>query len=126
MVARWTFFDPYSSDTVTLSINPNAGGSPSLSKNITTAPTIVPGGRVIRYEGEKDPEMITFGGTIRDNAMIVLYAHWFNKRHQIQLTDDLGRTQMIMIQKFVPRRVRMGGNAWKHTFEVTAIVVDGP
>lgn len=125
MVVRWSFLDPTDSTTAVFEINPNAGGTPARSVTLTTQNTLAPGGKNIVYEGAEDPLQLQFSGTILTSTMLALMNTWFTKKHQVQLTDDLGRTYMILITKFDPKRVR-SPNFWKHTYDCTAIVVDWP
>lgn len=125
MTVRWRFDDPTDSSFATFEINPDAGGTPARSITLTTQNTLAPGGKNIVFEGAEDPLNINFSGTILTQTMLALLNTWFSKKHQVQLTDDLGRVYMVMITKFTPKRVR-SSNFWKHTYDCTAIVVNYP
>jgi hypothetical protein len=126
MVVQWNFLDPVDNSTTTFDVNPKEGGSLSLQKNITAQSTVAAGGGIILFEGNEPVQEITFSGTIRTQTQFDDLVAMFDKRHQIQLTDDLGRTFMILITKFDPKRVRAVATPWKHTYTVTATIVDWP
>lgn len=124
MTVRWTFTDPVDSTVTQFDINPKSGGSLALTKNITSHPTVAVGGGIILFEGNQPVQEISFSGIIRTQQAFLDLVATFDKRHQIQLSDDLGRTFMIMITKFDPKRVRAVTAPWKHTYDVTATIVD--
>lgn len=123
---RWIFEDPVDSTTAIFNLNPLSGGTPKEERKLVSHNTVAAGGRTVLMEGSKAPRTITFSGNISDEEQYNIYVTWFNKRHQIQLTDDLGREYMIMITRFSPRRVRRGNRFWRHSFDVEATVVDWP
>lgn len=123
MVVKWTFFDPTNSDTAEFEINPNAGGSPSQAKNITVESTVAPGGNILFFEGSSQPQDFTFSGTLLTDTQLFMFQLWFQKKHPIELTDDLGRTYTIYIKDFSVQRVRAARHPYKHTYTVTAIQV---
>lgn len=126
MVVKWTFLDPTDSSTAQFDINPNEGGSIQYSKNITAHSTLAPGGKTLLFEGAQQAPEITFSGTILTQNMYDMMVLWFNKRHQIQLTDDLGRVMIIYITKFEPKRERARSYPYKHSYSCGATIVDWP
>lgn len=126
MVQRWVFTDPTDSSTATFEINPNEGGTVPNKKNITSQSTVANNGKSIVWEGSKAVPELTFSGTILTQTMYNLMVTWFNKSHQIQLTDDLSRVFMIYIRDFDAKRIRSATYPWKHTYTCTAIVLDWP
>ncbi len=125
-VVKWRFDDPTDSTFAIFEINPDAGGSLPLQKTITSQSTLAPGGKTLLFEGSTVAPVLNFTGTILTQSMYNLYVLWFNKRHQVQLTDDLGRVMMIYVTQFTPVRVHHAGNFWFHTFTVNATIVDWP
>lgn len=125
-VVKWRFDDLTNSTFVVFDINPNAGGSPQLQKTITTQSTVAPGGKTLIFQGADAVPQITFSGTILTQTQYDLYVTWFNKSHQLKLTDDLGRVTMIMITQFQPQRVYQASRPYYHTFTVTAMIVNWP
>lgn len=125
-VVRWIFTDLTDSTTATFEVNPNDGGTPSYEKNITQVSALAPGGKTLLFEGAKLTQNLEFSGIALTSTQLALIVTWFNKTHQIQLTDDLGRDMMIYITKFDAKRVRRASNPNYHTYTVTAVIVDWP
>lgn len=125
-LVRWRFDDTTDSTFAVFEVNPNADGSPVRSRTLTAHNTLAVGGKDLIFEGSQDPLQITFSGLILSTTMLDMLTLWFGKRHQIQLTDDLGRVQFVMITKFTPKRVRASKNFWKHSYDCSATVVDWP
>lgn len=125
MSVKWTFVDSVTSETYTHEINPLSGAAPHYQKNITYASCTAPGGKTLIMEGVDKPIELNWSGTIITQEQYDAYVLWFQKRRQIQVTDDLGRTFMVYITGFSPTRVK-SSNFWKHTYELTATVLDWP
>lgn len=121
---RWTFYDPKTLVTYVFAVNPNAGGSPVRKKNVQTQATTAPRGITLYFEGADEPLSFEWSGTINDQAHLQAYKDWFDKRHQILLTDDLGRQFYIYITSFDPKRVRSYQHRWKHTYTAKATALD--
>lgn len=123
---RWVFTDPVTSETYEMEINPNEGGTPKLSKNIsyqiTTAPE--PNSRVLMFEGRPQPRQGSFAGTILTEQHYNAMVQWYEKRNQIYVTDDLGRTFTIYITGFDAKRVRAIQHPWKHTYTCEYTIID--
>lgn len=123
-VVRWIFDDLTDSSSYTFPINPSEGGSPQYKKSINTQNTAAPDGKTLVFEGRDAPQTLSFSGTILDEAQYNAMVLWFNKRHQIKVTDDLGREFMVYITDFEPKRVRAVQHPWKHSYTVNYIVLD--
>lgn len=126
MVVRWIFLDLTDSTTATFEINPNDGGSPTYEKNVTSTSTLAPGGKTLLSEGSEKQKEISFSGIVLNSTMYDFMVTWFTKKHQIRLTDDLGRVMMIYITKFEPKRIRRASHPYYHTYTVTAQILDWP
>lgn len=125
-VVKWVFYDPVTLDEYTFDINPNDGGTPERRKTITYENTAAPGGKTLVFEGRDEPETISFSGTILEEEQYNALVSWFDKRHQIRVTDDLNRQQWIYITQFSARRRRSYQHPWKHDYDVQATVLDWP
>jgi len=125
-MAKWRFDDLTDSTSYVFEINPNEGGSPQYKKTIQTSNTAAPDGKTLIFEGRDEPQQLTFSGTILSQAQYDAMVTWFNKRHQIQITDDLSRQFMVYITGFEPKRVRAVHFPYKHTYTVTYTVLDWP
>jgi hypothetical protein len=126
MVVRWVFEDPNTLDTYEFAINPSEGGSPSYDKTISYQATSAPDGKLVSFEGRDQPQTIEFSGVLFTEAEYNAFVEWWDKRYQVQVTDDLGRSFYIQINSFTPTRKRAIQHPWKHDYTVTATVVDWP
>lgn len=124
MVVRWRFDDPSSLESYTFAINPKDGGSPSYKKSFQYQNTSAPAGKVLVFQGRDDTQKLTWDGTILDEASFNALVTWWNKRNQITVTDDLGRVFTIIIESFEPKRVRAATAPWKHSYTLTATIVN--
>lgn len=125
-VVRWTFYDPTVPVTYTFEINPDTGGSPGYAKTLTSQSTVAPGGKALVFEGADEVPSFEFSGTILTEAHFNAFTEWFDKRRQIQVTDDLGRQHWIYIATFKPVRERAVHHPWKHSYTITAVILDWP
>lgn len=121
---RWIFTDPTLATSYSFDVNPKEGGSPQYKKNIAIQNTLAPGGKTLLYEGADEVQNLEFSGIIREQSQYDAMVLWFNKRHQIQVQDDLGRTYMVYITEFSPKRERSIQRHWKHSYTVRAIILD--
>lgn len=126
MVVKWRFDDPVTLDSHVFEINPNEGGSPDYTKNIQYRNTSAPNGKTILFEGRDNPPSLEFSGTLLTESQFNMFVEWWNKRYQVEVTDDLGRQFTIVIESFSPKRERAFHYPWKHSYTVRAIIVDWP
>lgn len=124
VVVKWRFFDPIVSEGYVFEINPNDGGSPSRKKSVTYQNTAAPGGRTLVFEGRDETQAMSFSGVLLSREQLAALERWFDKRHQILVTDDLERQFWIYITAFTPKRERAVSHPWKHTYQVEAVIVD--
>ncbi len=120
----WELYDPVLDETYNWEINPNDGGSLNYQKTTTAQQVVAPDGKVILFEGRDDPKSTTVSGVILAQSQFETMVEWFNKRYQVQLTDDLGRVFMIYITNFEPKRVRSSRTPWRHDYSLTFTIVD--
>ena len=123
-VNRWIFSDPVTLATYNFEINPSEGGSPSYNKTFVYRSTSAPDGKVIVFEGREAPKTLEFSGVLLTEAHFNAFVEWYNKKYQVQVTDDLGREFSIIIESFVPKRERAVHSPWKHSYSVRATIVD--
>lgn len=124
MRIAWVFYDPVEDETYSFEINPNEGGTPERTKNLTYQATAAPNGRVIAFEGMDAPEEINVSGTLLSQDQFDALNSWYDKRNQIQLTDDLGREFWVYIKSLRLQRVRSINYPWRHSFDITMMVLD--
>lgn len=120
----WIFRDLVTNDTYQWEVNPNEGGSPIYEKSITYQNTSAPDGKTLIFEGRDQPATGTFSGVLLTEEQYDTLYTWWNKRHQVQIEDDLGRTFVIYITKFVPRRERARNYPWKHSYTVDYVILN--
>lgn len=125
-VVRWTIYDPISNTTTAFEVNPSEGGTPSYKKTINYKSTSAPNGKVVVFEGRDEPLTIKFTGTILYQTQYTQFLTWYNNRHQVQVTDDLGRQFWIYFTSFDATRKRAIHHPWRHDYTVEAIVIDWP
>ncbi len=124
MVVRWIFTDPVTTDTYTVPVNPNKGGTPTRNKNITYLNTAGPGGNVLAFEGRDDTQQIQVSGVILEQAHLDAFNTWFDKRYQITVTDDLSRVFSIYITNFDATRINSRSHPWKHEYTLSYVIID--
>lgn len=124
MVVRWTFSDPSTLETWTFTINPREDNTPGFEKNHTYANTSAPDGKVLVFEGRDNVRRGGFSGVLLTEEHYNTLHTWWDKRNQIEVTDDLGRSHSIIIEKFLPKRRRSQRYPWAHDYEVEYVVVD--
>jgi hypothetical protein len=124
MVVRWTLTDPTVPETYTFPMNPNEGGTPGITKKITSSVTAAADGQALVFEGRPDPQKFTFSGSILDESHLESLIYWFQKEHQLQLTDDLGRQYWVYLTSFTPTRQRRASHPWRHTYQAEATILD--
>jgi hypothetical protein len=124
---RWTLYDPLIPETFTFAYNPNDGGIPGYAKNITHQETTAPDGRALLMEGRDPPQELSWKGVLLTQAERDNFIHWFQKRNQVQLTNDLGEQFWIYIDRFTPTRKRSGTIPAKYEYELHAFILNtGP
>lgn len=123
-LVRWTFHDPTVPETYTLEINPNEGGAPDYKKSITTMATAAPDGSTLMFEGRDEPKRLDFSGVILTEAQYMAFLAWWQKRHQILVTDDLGREYWVYFEQWTPTRKRTIHYPWRHNFQAKTIILD--
>lgn len=126
MVVRWTFFDPIGPVTYTFPLNPSEGGLQGRKKNVSFEPTVGSGGRNLAFEGAEEPQRFSFSGVILSEAQYDDFNTWYEKRHQIQLSDDLSRQWWVYIDGLETPRRRSVNYAWSHRYTITAVELDWP
>lgn len=123
MVVRWQFYDPVEDETWTVPMNPSEGGTPGVEKNLSSKPTTAPDGAPILTEGQDAPKTFEVKGTILEEDHLTTLKDWVNRRHAIQITDDLGRVLQVYLQTLTAERQRAAQYRWKHTFTLKGIVL---
>lgn len=126
-VTRWVFYDPALNETWQVPRNPDAMTSPYPERkfvyNSTTAGAN--GGVSVVYEAHADPAQWQFSGKLKTQDHFNQLMKWRRKNNRVQVTDHLGRTFFITINKMdmVPVRVNpYAGEFWTHAYTATCSV----
>jgi hypothetical protein len=126
MVVRWTLQDLSTLETYQFPVNPREDDTPGWEKNFQYTNTSAPDGRVIVTEGRDNVRRGGFSGIIYTEGQYNALYSWWDKRNQLQLTDDLGRSHKIILESFRAKRKRSFQHPWRHDYEVTYVIVDWP
>lgn len=120
---RWTLTDP--AGTYTFNPNPNQMTTPFPARNISMQMTTAVDGQVLLFEGAKTPAQWTFGGDCMTAAQYEVLRSWVYDRvgRRVTVTDHYGRAIVCVLVKFDPVPKRAVGRYWRHTYEISAVVV---
>lgn len=121
----WLWEDQTDGTVQKMPINPNEGASPTFAKSLTKQRSVAPGdqGNTLIFEGADQPTEFSFSGAILEQEHYEFLLKIWQKRHLVKLTDDLGRSFIIYLETFTPKRVRSATRPWRHTYDVSAVVV---
>lgn len=124
-VVRWTFLDTAEDpdETYEFEVNPSEGGTPQHRKNVIYQNTVAPGGRTLIFEGQDEPLTLEWTGKVLSQEQHETFVDWFDKRHPIQLTDDLGREYMVYLTSYEPKRERAIHYPYKHSYTMRATIL---
>lgn len=120
----WVFTDLTNSTTYSLPINPRDDGSLQYEKQITYKNTSAPNGKTLIFEGQDQPHNASASGTLLTQAQYDAFVTWFTKRHQIQIVDDLGRTMVVYITAFKPKRKLSRSFPWRHEYTFDYVILN--
>ncbi len=126
-VQRWELYDPIDDETLVLHMNPpevddHEGGS----RNFTFEETCAPDGRTVIFEGQEEVKRLDWDGKCRVASDWTNLVAWRLKRHQIRVTDDLGRQVWVLIQSISGRRKVKGGLPYYREYQLKAVVLNVP
>jgi hypothetical protein len=122
-VVRWVFTEPATSDTYTVEINPNDGGTPGVAKSFQFSDTCAPDGQTVVFEGRDKPQTMDLSGVILHETHLQALYEWTQKRNPIVIKDDLLREFTVVIEEFTPTRKRSALYPWKHEFRLKATLL---
>lgn len=123
---KWNFYDPIASESYTFPVNPNQGGTPGRSKKLDSQSTAAPDGKTLIWEGRDSPKTIEVQGVVLTQDELEAFDAWFEKRHQIRLTDDLGRVFWVYITDFKATRNNKAHYPWHHSYTMAMSILDYP
>jgi hypothetical protein len=127
MVVRWQIYDPDTDDTWVFPSNPSEGAVPSRERNIVEqAVSASDSTAVLLFEGAENARRLGWKGTITTEAFYRAMEDWFDTRHQVQLTDDLGQSWWVYLTKFTASRINRHNYPWAMTYDAEVIIIDWP
>jgi hypothetical protein len=126
-MAKWSFYDPTDDTTYVFPVNPNEGGTPGRTKKLEYQATAAPDGVTLIFEGRDEARQIQVSGVLLDQGQLEALDAWVNdRRHQIRLTDDLGRQFWIYLTNFEATRNRRQSHPWHHSYRLGYVILDNP
>jgi hypothetical protein len=124
MVVRWTFQDLTTLQTYTMAVNPREDNTPGFEKSFAIEQTTAPGGKTLVFEGTDRPRRGGFSGALYTESEYTTLWEWWDRRNQIRITDDLGRSFTVIFETYMPKRKRSYDHPWRHDYEITYIVLN--
>lgn len=124
MGIKWTLTDSVIGDSYTFNANPNSDEE-SYQKNLQFEAVVLPGNLPLLYEGQDTPTTVTFNGTLISQTQWQTFVSWFNRRHQVLLTDDRGYSRFIYIYQLQGTRKPSAQFKWRIDWQMTAYLI-GP
>lgn len=123
-LVRWTFYDPVTDAEYEFDVNPSEATDPQYEKKMTYESTAAANGRTLVYEGRQEPQRLSWKGAILDLDQHLTFIEWWDKRYQIDITDDLGNEYRVYITKYQPERKRAVHYPNKRSYTMEAIIID--
>lgn len=117
----WWFRELNSDDEYEMPINPLDVQMGGVKKRFTTEYTA--SGRPLTYEGRPEVGTVSLSGTVLTELHFRTLQSWAAKKKQIQVTDDLGRRFMFLIERFEPKRRYHSHFPWRHEYSLSGIIL---
>lgn len=128
LVKRWVFQDVHATpdEVYHFPHNPERMTPPFGKKRLAYAATTAVNGQKIAFEGNAPPAEWKFTGTTLTQAHYDALTRWFNKKVRIWITDHYGRAWLCYLSEFSATPRRTVNYPYRHDYEMTAIVFQGP
>ncbi len=130
----WKFYDPETLEEIGLEVNPyEDAGSHTLAHRqayaqAEVAPYRSPFGEdklgTLVLSPGYEQERFKYNGRVYTEAQYAIMENWCNRRYPIHMTDDLGRTFRVLIDEWLPARVRSRQSRYKHTYTFGGIILE--
>lgn len=118
--ARWTLFDEDTSETLTLTINPNVMDAFPHDRQLVTAFTSSDPERQRTFQTPTVPGNYSWGGSIRTQAQYALLRAWVRRSGVILVTDHMGRSFRVVMRSFKPDRKHRKPGDYRMKYTVNA------
>lgn len=124
-VVKWRFTDPVTSEVFIFDINPSPSSSaqPEYNKTLTYESTSDAGGQTIVFEGRSEPQRMEWEGVVFTQEEHERFVEWWQKRYQIEITDDLGETFLVYLTNYRPKRGSRVSHRERRTYSMTATLI---
>lgn len=122
---RWVLTDAVRSDSYTFNANPNSDQE-QYQKNLQFEAVLIPGSLPLLYEGHDTPTAMTLSGTLLSQTQWQTFVNFFNRRHQVLLTDDRGYGRFIYISNLQGTRKPSALFKWRMDWQMQAYMIGGP
>lgn len=113
--------DLVTSETYTFKVNPSAMEPPTNQKQLESLP---------HYASPRTrktptlPREWSFSGTCRGESVHLELLDWFSRKHELQITDHLGRTFKFLPRVPEFREVRSRQEPWKFDYIIRGILTE--
>lgn len=133
MRVAWTFTDPVTTEVYRWEVNPREdAGSHSINRTVGYATQAGmrrgTGGDdrmdTILFESNVQQETFSYTGYVYTAQHYAIMVDWCSRDYPLQLTDDLGRSWLVMVTQFTPSRVRSRQSRYKHAYTFSGIVLE--
>lgn len=79
---------------------------------------------IIGFQADSVPRF-SYAGRVYDQAQLEAMEEWAAKDYPINMSDDLGRTYSVLIDKFtLDARARVRHRPFKHEYTLTGIILE--
>lgn len=130
----WVFYDIIEDETYIMPVNPyqdngshnierdtkyevNAGMYRDSSDNDRMS-------TIVAFQSNGVPRF-SYAGRVYDQDQLEALEAWSSKDYPINMTDDLGRSYSVLIDKFtLDSRVRSAGSPYKHEYTLSGIILE--
>ena len=129
----WYMYDPEMDETYVFEVNPyEDNGSNVVSKEVSYAASSATWRNNtgedqisnVAFGGFKTLERMNYAGRVYTKQQYDDLKEWAEKDYPLQITDDLLRTYLVMIEDVTFSRVRSLPSPYKHTYEFRALILE--
>lgn len=114
-MSQWQMQDMVTSATYTFKYNPDSMDPPVNPKRLETMPHF---SSPRTWKPRTVPREYTFSGVVYDEDTLLEFTDWFGRKHELQITDHLGRVFRILPTGVEFRERRSRKHPWKHVYTV--------
>ena len=133
MRIAWTFTDPVTSEIYRWEVNPREdAGSNAINRTVgySSMAGMHRGANgedrmdTILFESNVQQQTFSYTGAVYTSQQYAIMEDWCSRDYPLQLTDDLGRSWLVMVTQFTPARLRSRQSPYKHSYTFSGIVLE--